>query len=154
MVLTNTLRKCSIKCIKMYKKCSICGEVRIVKRIKEMSETEMEIMQYLWTQEGPVTTVDILAYFNNERDKGWKLQTLATFLSRLNDKGLLISENKGRGTAHQPAVTLEAYNSMKAKNILEVMYEGSIKNFFAALYGNKKLSNEEIEELKQWISER
>jgi predicted transcriptional regulator len=125
-----------------------------VKRIKEVSETEMEIMKYLWKQETPIATVDILAYFNNEQNKGWKLQTLATFLSRLADKGLLISENKGRGTIHYPSVSPEAYNRLKAKSILEVMYEGSIKNFFAALYGDKKLTNEEVEELKQWLSER
>ncbi len=125
-----------------------------MKRIKEVSATEMEIMKYLWKQEMPVATVDMLAYFNNEHNKGWKLQTLSTFLSRLADKGLLISDNKGRGTVHYPSVSQEAYNRLKAKSVLEVMYEGSIKNFFAALYGDKKLTNEEVEELKQWLSER
>lgn len=125
-----------------------------MKRIKDISETELEIMQYLWKQKEPVLTVDLLAYFNKERGKGWKLQTLATFLVRLTDKGFLKSEAKGRGTAHQPALTYEEYNQSKAKNILEAMYNGSIKNFFAALYGNTKLSQEEIAELKQWLSER
>lgn len=125
-----------------------------MKRIKEVSDTEMEIMEYLWEKGEPILTVDILAYFNNERQKGWKLQTLSTFLSRLTDKDLIKPENKGRGTIHHPVVTRDIYNSRKAKSILEVMYEGSIKNFFAALYGDKKLSNEEIEDLKQWLSER
>ena len=125
-----------------------------IKGIKDISETELEIMEYLWKQEEPISTVDLLTYFNQERQKEWKLQTLATFLSRLTEKGLLKSEVKGRGTVHQPAITFEEHNRYKAKNILEVLYEGSIKNFFAALYGDKKLSQEEIAELKKWLSER
>jgi BlaI family transcriptional regulator, penicillinase repressor len=125
-----------------------------MKRFKEVSETEMEIMDVLWKQEVPIATVDLLAYFNNEKQKGWKLQTLATFLTRLSEKGMVISESKGRRTEHRAAVTYEEYNRTKAKSILEVMYEGSIKNFFVALYGDKKLSKEEIADLKQWLSER
>jgi len=125
-----------------------------MKRIGEISETEMEIMKYLWGQTQPIATVDLLAYFNNEKNKSWKLQTLSTFLSRLANKRLINSESEGRRTLHYPAITFEEYSRVKAKNILEVMYEGSIKNFVAALYGDKKISNKEIDELKQWLSER
>lgn len=128
--------------------------VNNIRRIKEISETEMEIMKVLWEQEKPIYTADLLAYFNNERQKGWKTQTISTFLSRLVKKGLVKTEIKGRGTLHYPAISYEEYNSLKAQSILEVMYGGSIKNFFAALYGNKKLSNDEIAELKKWLSER
>jgi predicted transcriptional regulator len=125
-----------------------------MRRIKDISETELEIMEYLWKQKEPIQTVDLLAFFNQEREKNWKLQTLSTFISRLVDKGLIKSEVRGRGTVHQPAITFEEYNRLKAQNILEALYEGSIKNFFVALYGDKKLSKEEISELKQWLSER
>jgi BlaI family transcriptional regulator, penicillinase repressor len=125
-----------------------------MERIQGISDTEMEIMEYLWKRGEAVSTVDLLAYFNSERNKSWKLQTLSTFLARLSNKGFLKSETRGRGTAHQPAFSQEEYHRLKAKSILEIMYEGSIKNFFAALYGDKKLSKEEIAELKQWLSER
>ena len=122
--------------------------------MKAVSGTEMEIMEYLWSQEEPIATVDLLAYFNSEKLKGWKLQTISTFLSRLVEKGMVNSVNTGRRTIHNPIVTLDEYNKLKAKNILELMYEGSIKNFFAALYGDKKLSKAEIDDLRQWLSER
>lgn len=122
--------------------------------LKGISETEMEIMKFLWQQDKPISTVALLSYFNAEKKKGWKLQTISTFLSRLDKKGLLSSKNEGRGTVHYPAISYEEYNSKRAKNVLDVLYDGSIKNFFAALYGDKKLSREEIDELKQWLSER
>lgn len=114
----------------------------------------MEIMKFLWLQECPISTVALLAYFNKERQKGWKLQTISTFLSRLAKKGLIKSQNQGRSTLHFPAVTFEEYNERKARSILETMYGGSIRNFFVALYGDKKLSKEEIDDLKKWLSER
>lgn len=125
-----------------------------MKLMKDVSDTEMEIMEYLWEKGEAVLTVDLLTYFNQERGKGWKLQTISTFLSRMSDKGLLTSVIRGRGTAHQPVYTREEYNSYKAKSILENMYAGSLKNFFVALYGDKKLPKEDIAELKQWLSER
>lgn len=125
-----------------------------MKHLKEISETEMEIMEFLWKQEEPIATTELLAYFNTERQKGWKIQTISTFLTRLAKKGLVFSKSRGRGTVHYPAITLEEYNRVKARNILEVMYDGSMKNFFVALYGDKKLSKDEISELKHWLSER
>lgn len=132
----------------------IIGGESIMTHLKGISETEMEIMKFLWQQDKPISTVALLSYFNAEKKKGWKLQTISTFLSRLDKKGLLSSKNEGRGTVHYPAISYEEYNSKRAKNVLDVLYDGSIKNFFAALYGDKKLSREEIDELKQWLSER
>ena len=123
-------------------------------QFKELSETEMEIMQYLWRRDSPIATADILSYFNNEKQKDWKTQTISTFLARLVTKGFVISEAKGRGTIHSAAITIREYDRLKAKSILKSMYKGSIKNFLVALYGDNKISNKELAELKQWLSER
>ncbi len=125
-----------------------------IKQFKDVSETELEIMEVLWKLENPIASADLLTYFNNERQKGWKIQTISTFLSRLTDKGLVKSKYKGRGALYYPAISYEEYNQVKARSILEVMYDGSIKNFFVALYGDKKLTNDEVAELKKWLSER
>jgi BlaI family transcriptional regulator, penicillinase repressor len=125
-----------------------------MKQFKELSETEKEIMDVLWELDTPIATADLLSFFNNERKKDWKTQTISTFLARLVKKGFVISETKGRGTIHSFAVSEEEYNQLKAKSILKMMYKGSIKNFLVALYGDKKISNDEIAELKQWLSER
>lgn len=125
-----------------------------MKRMKGISDTEMEIMMYLWYKKEPIFTAELLTYFNETKQKGWKIQTISTFLVRLAEKGLVTSTNMGRGTVHSAAISYEEYNRKKARNVLEVMYDGSIKNFFAALYGDKKLSSKEFDELKQWLSER
>lgn len=111
-------------------------------------------MEVLWTQVEPITTTALLTYFNEEKQKDWKSQTISTFLTRLAVKGLVISEHKGRGSIHYPAITPEEYDQLKAHSILKNMYKGSIKNFLVALYGDKKISTEDVAELKKWLSER
>lgn len=111
-------------------------------------------MEVLWMQTEPITTTALLSYFNEERQKAWKAQTISTFLTRLVGKGLVISEHKGRGTEHHPAITPNEYDQLKAHNILKSMYKGSIKNFLVALYGDKKISAEDVAELNKWLTER
>lgn len=116
---------------------------------KNMSETEKEIMDYIWSLNEPISSGELLNYFNN-KGKNWKIQTLSTFLKRLIEKGILQSEAKGRTYYYSYKITLEQYESLKAKSFLKTMYNGSIKNFLSALY-SEKLDKNDIDELKDWL---
>lgn len=118
---------------------------------KKLSETEYEIMEVLWNSEVPMSASQILSYFAEHRNKEWKAQTLATFLSRLTQKGLLTSKREGRVPYYWPIKTCEEYQKSNAQRILDTLYGGSIKNFFAALYGESQMSEEDREALKQWL---
>lgn len=118
---------------------------------KNISETEREIMNYIWTLKEPISSSQLLDYFNKE-GKRWKIQTLSTFLKRLSEKGLLQSKQKGRIHYYTYKITLEQYENLKAKSFLNSMYNGSIKNFLSALY-NEKVDKEDIDELKQWLDD-
>ena len=120
-------------------------------RSKKLSETEYEIMEVLWNSEVPMSASQILSYFAEHRNKEWKAQTLATFLSRLTQKGLLTSNREGRVPYYWPNKTCEEYQKSNAQRILDTLYGGSIKNFFAALYGESQMSEEDREALKQWL---
>ena len=109
-------------------------------RSKKLSETEYEIMEVLWNSEVPMSASQILSYFAEHRNKEWKAQTLATFLSRLTQKGLLTSKREGRVPYYWPIKTCEEYQKSNAQRILDTLYGGSIKNFFAALYGESQMS--------------
>ena len=120
-------------------------------RSKKLSETEYEIMEVLWNSEVPMSASQILSYFAEHRNKEWKAQTLATFLSRLTQKGLLTSKREGRVPYYWQIKTCEEYQKSNAQRILDTLYGGSIKNFFAALYGESQMSEEDREALKQWL---
>lgn len=122
-----------------------------MKEIKKLSETELEIMEYMWASNIPVTHIELLDYFNNVKKRNWKPQTVTSYTIRLLEKGLLKFTQKGRSKHYEPAISYEEYERATAKNILDMLYDGSIGNFMVALSGGKKLPDEDVLELKKWL---
>lgn len=124
-----------------------------MKQIKKLSDTEMELMEVIWECEPPVTSGELLRIFS-KKDKTWKAQTISTFLSRLVDKGLLKATRIGRTNQYVPCLSQEEYKLWETENVLDALYQGSVKNMISALYDGDKLSDEDISELKQWFFEK
>lgn len=121
---------------------------------QKLSETEMEVMQIIWASDHPITSGELLDIFAQQKGKEWKGQTMATFLARLVEKGVLISIKQGRANIYKPRISPEEYRSHEAKSLLETLYEGSVKNFLTTLYDGKELTKDEITELRRWFAEK
>ncbi len=61
-----------------------------------MSDSEKEIMKLIWDHGGAMTTSELLDQIERT-GRDWKRTTVRTFISRLIDKGMLISQKEGRG---------------------------------------------------------
>lgn len=120
-------------------------------RSKKLSETEYEIMEVLWKSETPMSAAQLASYFVEYHNKEWKASTLATFLSRLTQKGVITSKREGRVPYYRPIKSKEEYERDGAQGILDSLYDGSIKNFFAALYSGTQMSEEERDSLREWL---
>ena len=120
-------------------------------RSKKMTETESEIMEVLWSAGAPMSAAELIDYFAEHHGKSWKASTLATFLSRLSEKGLVDSARKGRVPYYRPIQTKTSYQQSIAQEVLDAMYQGSVTKFFAALCGNTPLSEKDREELRAWL---
>ena len=83
-----------------------------MKQFQSLSESEMEVMRVIWASPTPVTSAEMLERFSA---KGWKIQTVSTFLTRLVDKGALKMEKRGRGNLYSPALTPEEYRRREAR---------------------------------------
>ena len=58
-------------------------------------------------------------------------------------------EKKGNRNLYYPILKQNDYDMSETESFLsKVMYQGSVKNLVAALYENKKLSKEDMSELK------
>ncbi|MCR6546574.1 BlaI/MecI/CopY family transcriptional regulator [Dehalobacterium formicoaceticum] len=121
---------------------------------QKLSETEMEVMQIIWASDHPITSGELLDIFAQQKGKEWKGQTMATFLARLVEKGVLTSIKQGRANIYRPRMSLEEYRSQEAKSLLETLYEGSVKNFLATLYDGKEMAKDEMTELRRWFAEK
>lgn len=118
---------------------------------QKLTDTELEVMQVIWKLNRSVTSSELLEIFSK---KSWKGQTINTFLSKLVDKGLLsVTRGKWRVNHYSPCVTFKEYKKREAKSVLDTMYQGSLTTFLATLYDDE-VTEDELVELKQWLSEK
>ena len=119
-----------------------------MERNYRVSDSEMEVMKMLWRQKEGIKQSQLLDLFTKEGNE-WKRQTLNTFLSRLETKGLVIRE---RGLV-RAAVEEEEYNFSQAQNAIDNMYGGKLSNFVAAFIRRNAVNKEDLEELNVYLTE-
>lgn len=112
------------------------------------SEAEQEVLEKLWDQEEGIKQSKLLALFEAD-GKEWKRQTLNTFLSRLEEKGLVTRENRIVRTNY----SREDYHYNQMKAAIDEMYEGRLSNFVAAFVKKNTISESEAEELIRILEE-
>lgn len=120
-------------------------------KLGKISDAEMEIMKIIWDKNKQMTTAEILEELPKENS--WKTTTVMTLISRLTEKGILSVTKVGKLNHYFPKITEEEYKAIQTDNFLEDMHKGSVKNFMATLFNNKKISNKDISELKDWLKE-
>jgi len=118
----------------------------------KLSDSELEIMKVIWSVDGPVTTAFLIKEFSDSR--GWKSQTINTFLTRLMEKGMLKAEKKGVANCYTPMVSVNEYLGKETRAFLDELHHGSVSSFIAALGGSENLSDEDISALKAWLDKR
>ncbi|MDR3594850.1 BlaI/MecI/CopY family transcriptional regulator [Clostridium sp.] len=120
-------------------------------KLGKISEAEMEIMKIIWKKNEKVTTAEILEELPKENS--WKTTTVMTLISRLVEKGILDMTKVGKLNHYSAKITEDEYKAIQADNFLEDMHNGSVKNFMATLFNNKKISSKDISDLKDWLKE-
>lgn len=120
--------------------------------MKRLPDSELEIMMIIWDLNKPVTRVEIEGRLGKER----KLSptTILSFLSRLQEKGFLKVQKSGKNNVYLALIEREDYMRTESRNILKRLYQNSAKNFLAALYDGDSLTEEELEELEDYISKK
>jgi BlaI family transcriptional regulator, penicillinase repressor len=123
-----------------------------MKKPAHISEAEAGVMDAIWQLDGSFTAAELIEKLSVTKE--WKQTTIFTFLSRLCGKGLLKNEKSGKVNVYEPLLSKTEYKSFVARDFLDGMHGGSIRNFVATLYENNDLSPEEIEDLKKWFDKR
>lgn len=116
--------------------------------IFNISKAEQEVMEKLWDQEDSVKQSQLLALFEAD-GKEWKRQTLNTFLSRLEDKGLVQRENR----MVKAVYSREEYHYMQMKAAIDHMYGGRLSNFVAAFVKKNKVDENDAKELMRILED-
>lgn len=115
------------------------------KQIISIGEAELEIMKAIWKANEPVNSITISQAVEKWN---WKRTTIATFLTRLTEKGALASEKKGKLYYYTPLISAKEYRKMQTKKMLKNLYNGSVKDFVVTLFEDERLSEQEVRELR------
>lgn len=112
----------------------------------KITETEFKFLSIIWRY-APISSPELVVLAKEHL--GWKKSTTYTVIRRLSERGAIESQR----TVIKPLVTKQEVMYMESQDHISRVYEGSMKLFFSTFLKKEKLSEEEIEELKQIIEE-
>jgi BlaI family penicillinase repressor len=122
-----------------------------MKRIPRISETEWDVMKVVWAQ-APCSAGQIIEALVR-RDSTWHPKTVKAFLNRLVRKGALDFKKEGRAYLYRPGAKEEDCVDAASASFLERVFGGSLRPMLAHFVERKKLSDEEIRELRRLLKE-
>ena len=110
----------------------------------KLGEVEMKFADIIWENE-PLSSGQLVKLCEDKLQ--WKKSTTYTILRRVCERGLFKNE-EGLVSSN---VTKQEFLSNKTEQFIEETFQGSLPGFIAAFTSNRKLSDEEVEELKKLI---
>ncbi|EOS76410.1 hypothetical protein C819_01667 [Lachnospiraceae bacterium 10-1] len=120
--------------------------------MKKLPDGELELMMIIWEAGEPVSRIEIEEKMDT--DKLLTAGTILSYLSRLEEKGFVEREKRGKMNYYRPLVEKKLYLKETGKTILKKMFGGSLSNFATALYDGEELSSQDIEELRQFLDSK
>jgi len=120
--------------------------------ISRLPDAELEIMKVLWNSGGEATSAHIAQGLEGRKE--WATTTILNFLARLVDRGFLTARRVGKTNLYTSLIDEGTYLESESKSFLERLHGNSIKSLVASLYGGKKISKKDLDELRAFIDEK
>ena len=114
-----------------------------------MSDSEKEIMKLIWDHGGAMTISELLDQIERT-GRDWKRTTVRTFISRLIDKGMLISQKEGRGARYVARISEDEYLKTQSVQFVNQVFGGNVSTLLTSLFGQQCLESKDIEELEKF----
>ena len=114
----------------------------------EPTKSELEILQVLW-EIGPSTVRDV----NNEllKQKDVNYTTTLKLMQIMADKGILARDESQMKHVYRVAEEEEKTKEHLLDKFVDSMYKGSASKLVMQLLGNKKTSQQELQEIKDLL---
>lgn len=117
-------------------------------KMKQLPESELEIMQIIWHETVPVSRMTIEITLNKTHPLA--PTTILTLLTRLCEKGFLSQTKEGRTNLYEPLISEKDYLAAASRSFLDRLFHGSVAGFATALC-DSGIGKEELEELKRLL---
>ena len=121
----------------------------------QISEAESAVMEVLWQavadRRAPLGADDVGAALISARD--WQEATVKTLLNRLLKKGAIKARKDGRRYLYAPVLKRQAWVLGESQGLIERLFDGRVAPLVAHFSAHRKLSSEDIAELRQLLEE-
>lgn len=118
---------------------------------EELTECELLVMKVIWGSASILSIQDITSRINQAYQKGWKKQTVSTFLSKIVKKGYLDMQRKGRTFYYYPLVTEDEYGKREITKCVDFWSDGKIGSLVASFAQVRKLTDEEKDHIRSLL---
>lgn len=114
----------------------------------KLYDSELKVMEILW-REGELTAGQIAKILKEET--GWNRNTTYTVIKKCIEKGAIERiEPKFRCRV---LISKKDTQEYETEELIDRMFEGSKKQFFAAMLSENKLTAEELKQLKDMVNQ-
>ena len=100
---------------------NICKTEEVMENRPKLSECETMIMSILLESDEPLVLSEIMARAKSRFCKEWKMQTIWTFMARMEVKGYISSYRVGRYTHYKPEIKLCDFREQKLHEMQELL---------------------------------
>ena len=116
---------------------------------RTLPESELDIMLVIWENGGQTSAPAIL----DRLQRPLTASALHSYLKRLEEKKFLTCTKQGKMNLYTALVSRDEYRHSAGTSMLKKLYDGSLSRFAAALYGGRKIRQEELEQLQTLLDD-
>lgn len=119
------------------------------KNIPKLPASELKIMKALWDGHAEMSRFEIENAIKGEERLA--PTTVNTLLSRLEGRGFISVKKLGKTNYYTPVVSKKEYQRRESHSIIDSLFDGSLAEFVTSLYDGKKIPEEKVAELEDFI---
>ncbi len=119
-------------------------------RQKNPTPAELEVLQILW-EHGPCTVREVMNLLSPKRPRAYT--SVMSLMSIMAEKGQLNQKPKGRAFIYSVKISRGKTQSSMLKDLLNRAFDGSANSLVAHLLQQAEPNNEELDEIRNTITE-
>ena len=118
--------------------------------MSRLTDSEWQVLQVLWDTGGAALGEVAEAL---RPQTGWSRNTVLTYLTRMEKKGLVAIDKEGYPHRYRAALDQDACRAQERRSFLQRVYQGSAGDLVSAFLKEEPISPQERDELRRLLDE-
>lgn len=117
----------------------------------ELGDAELEVLVQLW--DGGSQTVREVMNRLHRRDRPLAYTTVLTVLTRLEQKGFVVSNRSGPAYVYRARVSRDRVARSRMRNVISSLFDGAAAPMVLQLMKNERYTRDELAEMRRLIDQ-